>query len=264
MISMVRNKLRIAMRLAGLLCHVGLAIGLALLFGVVRLLWSAGFAALRARLTRWWLSGLGRLLGLRVETYGLATLNGTLLVANHISWLDIIVLATSVSGDYVAKQEVRGWPLLGWLAQVGGTLFVRRGDFAAAQHTEARMVERMKSGRNLILFPEGTTTDGRIPGPFKPRLFRAAIRAAAPVQPICISYPAAARVRARVAFLGDQSLLENLWGLLALPSIPVTVRFMPTLSSEAAVTRSLASAAWSSVAQGSGHTFGPLGSSQAA
>lgn len=100
--------------------------------------------------------------------------------------------------------------------------------------------------------------------PFKPSLFRGAIRAGAALQPVSFSYFANAELRQRVAFLGDQGLLENLWGLLGLPVIPVTVRFMPMLPSTTAVTRTLAGSAWEAVVQGSEQFAQPSKSSKAA
>lgn len=187
---------------------------------------------------------------MRVFSYGDAVREPVLYVANHISWIDIIALAGIVPADFIAKQEVRGWPLIGWLAEVGGTLFVRRGDFAATRGMEQQMVARLTLSRSLILFPEGTTTLGDIPKPFRPRLYQAAIRAGVPVQPVAISYRGSPAVRNRIAFLGQQGLLENLWMLLGMQSIPVTLRLMPPLSSKEAKARSLANASWEAVLAG--------------
>ncbi|MGH8401542.1 MAG: lysophospholipid acyltransferase family protein, partial [Gammaproteobacteria bacterium] len=224
-------------RLIGLTLHVAGGVFLALLLVTVQMPAPRMGSRLRAGLARWWLRTLGRLLGVRVFAYGEPVSEPVLYVANHISWLDIIVLAEVVRADFVAKQEVRGWPLFGWLAQVGGTLFVRRRDSSAARRMEEHMTFRLAAGRNLILFPEGTTTSGNMPKPFKPRLFQAAVRTQSAVQPVAISYQGSHGLRSRIAFVGDQGLLENLWSILGVRSLPVTIRFMPPLASKDAYTR---------------------------
>lgn len=248
--SAARCIVRTAGRVVGLIMHVTDGVFLALVLAMVRLLTPRACSAMRAELARWWLRTLGRLLGVRVFAHGQPAPAAVLYVANHISWLDIIALAEVIGADFVAKQEVRGWPLFGWLAQAGGTLFVRRRDANAARHIENHMTFRLAAGRNLILFPEGTTTADDVPKPFKPRLFQAAIRTRSLVQPVAISYQGTREFRTRVAFVGDQGLLENLWSLLGTRSVPVTVRFMPPLAGKGACTRSLASAAWESVLRG--------------
>jgi 1-acyl-sn-glycerol-3-phosphate acyltransferase len=248
--SPVGRAIRVAMRLVGLTIHIADGMLLALLLVIVQLPARHLGYSLRGRLARWWLRTLGRLLGVRVFAYGVPASTAVLYVANHISWLDIIALAEVVSADFVAKQEVRGWPLFGWLAQAGGTLFVRRGNSSAVRHIEDHMTFRLAAGRNLVLFPEGTTTAGNVPKPFRPRLFQAAIRTQSPVQPVAISYQGSRELRSRIAFVGDQGLLENLWSLLGTRSLPVTIRFMPPLASKGAHTRPLANAAWESVLLG--------------
>lgn len=243
--------LRVSLRLFGLVLHVFLGVVLGILLhpgrrGVARNINPRA----RNSVVRWWLRVLGRLLGVRVLTCGEPVSMPALFVANHISWLDIIALSEVVSADFVAKQEVRGWPLLGWLASVGGTLFVRRGDFGAAGTMQAQMARRLAVGRSLILFPEGTTSDATLPKPFKPRLFLAAIRTNVLVQPVAISYQGSSAERHRVAFIGEQSLLENLWSLLALRSVPLTIRFMTPISVSGAHSRLLANGAWESVCDG--------------
>ncbi|HET7651007.1 MAG TPA: lysophospholipid acyltransferase family protein [Gammaproteobacteria bacterium] len=243
--------LRILLRVLGLVLHVllGIVLGILLLPGQLGV---ARKAQVRVRngTVRWWLRVVGRLLGVRVFVCGEPVTEPALLVANHISWIDIIALAEIASADFVAKQEVRDWPLFGWLTRVSGTLFVRRGDFGAARILQARMERRLAAGRSLILFPEGTTSDAIAPRPFKSRLFQAAIRTNVLVQPVAISYPGSGAERQRAAFVGDQSLLENLWPLLGQRSLSLTIRCMPPISASGAQSRALARDAWVSVCEG--------------
>ena len=258
-----QNLARISRRILALIAHVASGACLALMLITIRVIAPEVASRLGSRLTRRWLRMLGRILGVRVFAYGAPSVTPALYVANHISWLDIVVLADVVAADFVAKQEVRGWPLVGWLAHVGGTLFVRRGDFGAARRMQERMAQRLAAGRNLTLFPEGTTTVGDIPKSFKPRLFQAAIRTGSVVQPVAISYQGSSEFRKYVAFVGEQSLLQNLWFLLGIPSLSVTIRLMPPLDSQSASTRMLAITAWESVCHGL-ETAGQAISAQAA
>ncbi|HEX6549780.1 MAG TPA: lysophospholipid acyltransferase family protein [Gammaproteobacteria bacterium] len=257
------NLVRISSRILSLTAHVAVGACLGLMLITVRVIVPEAASRLGSRLTRRWLRMLGRILGVLVFAYGEPSTTPALYVANHISWLDIVVLADVVAADFVAKQEVRGWPLVGWLAHVGGTLFVRRADFGAARRMQEHMAQRLAAGRNLMLFPEGTTTVGDVPNPFKPRLFQAAIRAGAVVQPVAISYQGSSEFRKCVAFVGEQSLLQNLWFLLGIRSLSVTIRLMPPLVCQSASTRMLAITAWESVRQGL-ETAGQAISAQAA
>lgn len=257
------NLARVSGRVLALIAHMAGGACLALMLITARVIAPEAASRLGSRLARWWLRMLGRILGVRVFAYGEPSATPVLYVANHVSWLDVVVLADVVAADFVAKQEVRGWPLVGWLAHAGGTLFVRRGDFGAGRRMQEHMAQRLAAGCNLMLFPEGTTTVGDIPKSFKPRLFQAAIRAGTVVQPVAISYQGSREFRKCVAFIGEQSLLQNLWFLLGIRSLSVTIRLMPPLVSQSASTRMLAITAWESVRQGL-ETAGQAISSQAA
>jgi len=141
---------------------------------------------LRTALPLWYHGICTRLLGLDVEVRGApSTARPTLFVANHASYLDIMVLGAVVPGSFVAKREVRDWPFFGWLARLQRTVFVdRRPSAAQTQRTEIQA--RLAARENLILFPEGTSSDGNRTLPFKSALF-----AAAGVGPSAIGRPAA-------------------------------------------------------------------------
>ena len=121
------------------------------------------------RIAAWWLTRGTAILGVKVLARGRPHRAPALLLANHISWLDILVLATQSDSGYVAKAEVAQWPLLGWFAQVGGTEFVRRGSHGDVARVKARMTARLKAGQRLTLFPEGTSGGKVLPLRFKPR-----------------------------------------------------------------------------------------------
>ena len=168
-----------------------------------------------------WCRKLCRILGMRVHVAGAALAEGPLLVvANHISWLDIPVIASHWGVGFLSKAEVRRWPLIGSAAAGLGTLFIRRGQRDAAADAAAAIRERLRAGYRVLIFPEGTTGDGGGLLPFRPRLYQAALDADAPVQILAISYhhPDGTPCR-EVPFVGDESLLVNFLRIAALPGL---------------------------------------------
>jgi 1-acyl-sn-glycerol-3-phosphate acyltransferase len=151
---------------------------------------------------------------------------GTLLVANHISWLDIPVIGAQGNIAFLSKAEVRDWALIGWMAQLAGTLFIARGAHQTAG-TVANIVERLRSGQGVVIFPEGTTTDGTRLERFHPRLFAAAQHAGVRIQPLVLRYGEDG-VRDRVApFIGEETLIAHLFRLLRHPALRARVDVLP-------------------------------------
>jgi 1-acyl-sn-glycerol-3-phosphate acyltransferase len=181
---------------------------------------------------KFWFSASSRLIGLRLVRSGLPVTEGPVLyLANHISYLDILLLGQQLDVTFVAKSEVRDWPLFGTLAELGGTLFVSRR--AASTRDEAAQIRsRLAAGGRVILFPEGTSSDGTDVLPFKSALLGLAqdipgLR----IQPVTIAYPHPSRagVDLRPAWYGDMSLLPHLWQLLQWRRGQAHLRFHPPL-----------------------------------
>ena len=159
----------------------------------------------------WWSRGLCRILGVRLRTSGTAHDGSALFVANHISWLDIFCIATVCPTQFLAKQEVAGWPLFGWLCRRAGTAFIRRGgDHGAGEATE-QLVWRLRQGERVSVFPEGTSTIGETVRRFYPRLFQAALLARCPVQAIALRYPQAEGINPVVPLSTTTSCCRT-WG----------------------------------------------------
>ncbi|MDA8361290.1 MAG: lysophospholipid acyltransferase family protein [Gammaproteobacteria bacterium] len=164
---------------------------------------------------RWWHATLLKILGLRLQVLGVPAPAPTLIVANHISWIDIAAIGAVTPGRFVAKAEIRDWPLIGWLAARAGTLYIRRGDRRASAAVADEITQAFLRDQSVILFPEGTSTDGRDVRPFHPRLLMPAIEAQCPVQPVALRYPARdGGVHPAAPFINDDSLLEHLWRLM--------------------------------------------------
>ncbi len=177
-----------------------------------------------------------RVLGLRVRVQGrLSTARPTLFVSNHASYIDIEVLGAIITGSFVAKSEVKSWPVFGVLAQLQRTVFVERRVRSSAAQQRDSLTARLEAGDNLILFPEGTSNDGNRLKPFKSALFSAAeVRVdghALAVQPVTVAYvrlngtPIGRHMRPYFAWYGDMALADHLWHLMGLGRTEVLIEF---------------------------------------
>lgn len=172
----------------------------------------------RDRMKQRWSRGLLSIL--RIETGppapSLKDLAHGLLVANHISFLDIFVINALLPTGFVAKDDIANWPLIGWLSRRNETVFIARGSRKAAQQTRQQMLDVLDRGRRLAIFPEGTTTDGADVLPFHGALFQSAIDAAVPVHVLAIRYLDRNGLRSTApAYIDDVKLLDCLMSIFA-------------------------------------------------
>ncbi len=184
------------------------------------------------RLTRWAARMLA-ILHIRVVTRGRAPsvrAGGALLVANHVSWLDIHVLHSLLPVRFISKAEVRGWPVIGWLAEEVGTVFLVREKKSDAMRVNQLMANHLREGDLLALFPEGTTSDGREVLPFYPSLFQPAVEARAQIWPARLRYlDDEGNTCEAAAYYGGMTLAESLWRVARQGSIVVEVEFLPLI-----------------------------------
>jgi 1-acyl-sn-glycerol-3-phosphate acyltransferase len=166
-------------------------------------------------------------LGVRSVRRGPALRPGSLLVANHVSWLDILVLTAVAPVRLVAKGEVGRWPAIGSLAGLSGAIFIDRNRPKTLRATVDEVAAALRSGRTVAAFPEGTTFCGANQGRFRPALFQAAIDAGAPVVPVSICYDSTG-----AAFIGDDTLWASVRRVAALRSLRVTLVTAPALRPE--------------------------------
>jgi 1-acyl-sn-glycerol-3-phosphate acyltransferase len=156
-----------------------------------------------------------------------------LIVANHISWLDVVVLSAllppAAGTCFLAKAEVARWPVIGAFARGLGMAFIDRTSAFRSYRALPSLAEGLRA-RSLLLFPEGTTTDGAGIAPLKPMGFELAARTGVPVQPLFLRYcDGAGRLSRAPAFLGDDTLLESVLRLACAPAVAVTVAVLPVL-----------------------------------
>jgi 1-acyl-sn-glycerol-3-phosphate acyltransferase len=164
-------------------------------------------------LVRRWCRWVVRAAGVQVRVEGGAAPDGgLLLVANHLSWLDIPMLAAVRPARMLAKSEIRGWPVAGWLTARSGALFIDRDRIRALPETVARIAEALRAGEAVTVFPEGSTWCGRAQGHFRRAAFQAALDAGVPVQPVRLRYRVTEGApTTAAAFVGDDSLLASVW-----------------------------------------------------
>ncbi|MBA2965241.1 MULTISPECIES: lysophospholipid acyltransferase family protein [Ramlibacter] len=178
-----------------------------------------------------WARRMLQVLGIGLQVHGQPPLHGPLLlVANHISWLDILVMHAARHCRFVSKSEVRHWPLIGTLATGGGTLYIERASRRDAMRVVHQMAASLQSGDIVAVFPEGTTSDGIDLLPFHANLIQAAVAVGAPVQPVGLQFidDRSGQRSLTPAYIGDDTLVGSLWRTLGGPSFTAVVRYGST------------------------------------
>ncbi|MDE1183005.1 lysophospholipid acyltransferase family protein [Paraburkholderia sp.] len=167
----------------------------------------------RLTLNRAWSLKMLRLCGMRLVVHNdSARLDaGALVVSNHVSWIDIYVINAWRPTPFVSKAEIRRWPVVGWLAQQLGTVFIQREKRSDAKRIMHELAQRLSAGELMCVFPEGTTSNGLTLLPFHANMYQAAVSAARPVQPLCLMYEdARGRQSTAPAYIDDLSLGQSL------------------------------------------------------
>ncbi len=190
----------------------------------------------KQRLTRWWCARLLKCFNIQVTTYGQTPgrcVSGKLFVANHISWVDIHALNSVLPLCFVAKSEIKQWPVLGYLASKSGTLFIDRSHRKGAVHIIEILRQHLQHGFNACYFPEGTTTEGTHVLPFKGSIMQAALSIHAEIVPVAIRYPLAhQKIDTRLAYAGNTTLIESIRNILRIPSPSVELHFLDTIETK--------------------------------
>lgn len=199
-------------------------------WGLILVAWLAfrGPHHAREQLAQRWHRRLLAIFGVQLTVEGAPLREPHLTAANHVSWLDISVLGALEPTRFVAKSEIRSWPIAGWLATAAGTFYLRRGLGGTAPLLD-RLTPYLRDRGSVVLFPEGTTTDGTVVRPFHARLFAAAISAQRPIQPVTIQYDASDDGENIAPFVGDDSLGGHVLRLLQHPGLRVRVIYGPPI-----------------------------------
>ncbi|MFG6194521.1 lysophospholipid acyltransferase family protein [Nonomuraea sp. JJY05] len=182
-------------------------------------------AAWRAKLTMAWARLLLGALGIRIEVTGAPPVSGggALVVANHVSWLDPLVLAATLPSRPLAKREIGEWPVIRTLARGSGALFIDRERLSALPSAVAAVADALREGDTVVAFPEGTTWCGRGMGRFRPAVFQAAVDTGAAVRPATLRYREGTATSTRASYVGDDSLLASIVRVAATRELVVEV-----------------------------------------
>lgn len=164
---------------------------------------------------QWWSVKTLRLLGLRLDLQGRFRPGAKLIVANHVSWIDIMAIhSVCPEARFVSKADVQRWPLMGRLISAGGTLYIERERRRDAMRVVHEMAAALKAGQTVAVFPEGTVSDGHEMLPFHANLLQAAIATETPIQPVAIRYADATdRISRAADFSGTITIAQSLWML---------------------------------------------------
>jgi 1-acyl-sn-glycerol-3-phosphate acyltransferase len=200
-------------------------------FGIAGFFWSVLWGTPKdeagPKLRRWWLSHVPWRLGLHMELQGEPYQGTCLYVGNHIAYIDPVAILMHVDANVVAKAEVSRWPLVGYGASIVGTIFVKRDVKTSRAETAVAIREALENNISILVFPEGTTSAGPEPLPFRPRSFEAAFSAGVPVQPIALHYDSP-----DVAYIGNHTFLPHFFRLFRMKEIHGKVTFGPLLYGE--------------------------------
>jgi 1-acyl-sn-glycerol-3-phosphate acyltransferase len=202
----------------------------------------------RSRVVRRFAHGVLRALGIRLEFRGVGperggipggpAFAGSLIVMNHVSWLDIVVLLAAGRSRIVAKTEVRGWPVIGQIARYTGTIFVNRSRPLTLPATVAEARDALAAGQTVSVFPEGTTSCGRTVRRFRPAFFQAAADTAAPIVPVTLRFAESGAGRtSAAAFIGDDTLLDSIRRIVGLRGLTISACYGTTIYPAPGATR---------------------------
>ncbi|WP_216605225.1 lysophospholipid acyltransferase family protein [Pelistega europaea] len=187
--------------------------------------------AARERTVQLWSQCLMKTTGVQVVQEGKPILDGpVMLAANHVSWIDIFIINSQRATSFIAKSEIRQWPVIGWLVYAVGTIFIQRGSRQAVIDINAGMDKYFKENICIGLFPEGTTSDGLSVLHMFSGLLEGAMNSRVPIQPVALLFTYNGERSGRVAFVGEQTLVANIWVLLSSKNVGVTVRFLPPIT----------------------------------
>ncbi|HWH82069.1 MAG TPA: lysophospholipid acyltransferase family protein [Burkholderiaceae bacterium] len=199
-------------------------------------------AAQRHARVRWWSRETLRLMGLELRIEGALHEGGALLVANHVSWLDITAIhAVAPQARFVSKAAIQSWPVLSHLANAAGTLYLERERKRDALRVVHLVAAALKEGQTVAVFPEGTTADGRALLPFHANLLQAAVATGATVQPVAVRFSDSSGPLSRaVEFVGATTLVESLWRVACADGLTVHLTLLAARSAAGAERRALA------------------------
>ena len=205
--------------------------------------------AKRHKMIRHWSTKLLRILNVSLSVSGNPPEGGSLLVANHISWLDIYLINSVCPPRFVAKSEIRKWPAVGWLSEKTGVLFVERERRSDASRVNRAISEAIASGDRVAVFPEGTTSDGLRILSFRAPLLEPALTSNSNLHPIALRYvTSSGAIDTGVAYAGETTFGQSLWAILGQEEVRAEIIFAEAIEAAGQSRKTLAKQAESVIA----------------
>jgi 1-acyl-sn-glycerol-3-phosphate acyltransferase len=244
-----------------------LRVAIHICYGLLLAVFYPGLAkSARRRILQRWSAGLLEILNVSLKIRAedsISALPPGLIVANHISWLDVMVLNSVIPMRFVAKSEVRTWPAIGWLAARVQTLFIERGKARDAARINWQLANLLQSGECLAIFPEGTSTDGAQVARFHASLLQSAIDSRTAVHPVAIRYQNESGAHSKAAsYIEEMSFADSLWNVLCTHNLHVCLIATPSLNAAGTDRRSLAEAAHAQISMAVAEMHAPAFSDQ--
>jgi 1-acyl-sn-glycerol-3-phosphate acyltransferase len=196
-----------------------------------------------------WLHRTAEIIGIDIQVHGTSADTPMFVVANHISWLDILIISSVLPVSFLSKAEIRNWPIVGTLAAKAGTLFIHRGSKNGAAQAIELIATKLKAGHSVASFPEAKTTHGIEVHTFHPRLFAAAIETGALVQPVALRYPHEDGAHPHVPFVNEANIISHSFRIMCAKSTLAEVTFCTPLESKNQMRKDIAYSARKAIAQ---------------
>ena len=240
------NSLRGTLRLLHLIVHLfkGLFLSYTKLHGTQ----SHDISVAQHKIIQTWLHRSAEIIGIDIQIHGTPTHAPTFVVANHISWLDILIISSVLPVSFLSKAEIRSWPVIGTLAAKAGTLFIHRGSKNGAAEAIQLMQKKLKSGHSVASFPEAKTTHGIEVHTFHPRLFAAAIDTGILVQPVAIRYPHEDGTHPHVPYVDEANIISHSFRIMCAKSTLAEVTFCEPIESKNRMRKDVAFSARKAIA----------------
>lgn len=235
------NTLRGTWRLFRLITH--LIKGLLLSYTRLRDIPERNLTKKQHEIIRTWLHQAAEIIGVDIQVRGTPSKRTVFVVANHVSWLDILIIASVLPVSFLSKEEVRDWPVIGTLAAKAGTLFIHRGSRDGAEQATKLIQKKLVAGHSVASFPEAKTTDGTTVHAFHPRLFAAAIETGVPIQPVALRYPHVRGVNSIVPYVDEPNLIKHAFHIMSVKCTVAEVSLCTLISSKRQTRKEVAKSA---------------------
>ena len=220
---------------------------------IVAVSWPLTQEKTRKKLTKWWCGKLLNCFNIQVFLFGEIPQDNTtnnMVLANHVSWVDIYALNSVLPLQFIAKSDINQWPILGYLVRKSGTIFINRSSRQDTSRIVKITTDRLVTGANVGFFPEGTTTDGTSLAHFKSSLIQAAINANAVIRPVAIRYPLSnGNTNTEMAYAGETTLGESMMRILKQKKPIVELYFLTPINAQSNNRQALTQLAFHNIAQ---------------